>query len=202
MWKLFLTSLLCCFAPILFANTQQYQIELLVFSHLTPATLTQEQWPIEASNHNPITDTAINPSFKTVNPSQFILKKEANALSKRANYRVLYHAAWRTSAATLAKTRTLIIQTGASALDDSELNGQLRISLDRYFDTHLQLYLNEPTNQLKAIAGKQSFDDAPSMFHFLLNQQRRLRSRELNYFAEPTFGALLKIVPIGTNMNH
>ena len=197
MIKRFLTLLFCLASPAIFAASKYYQIEVLIFSHITAETLSQENWPTIPSVDNPlIDDNEENSGIKTVNPSDFILKKEAAALSKKANYQILYHAAWMASAATLSQKKTIYIQTDPNALNDAEINGSFSISLNRYFNTHFQLYLNEPTSKLRRLSDNTAFSNAPDIFHFSLNQKRRMRSRELNFLSHPLFGVLIKIIPV------
>jgi len=201
MIRLLLIGFLCLVSPIIFANNTQYQIELLVYTHMTTATLSLEQWSVIPAVENPITDNATTPTFTSIDPEKFILKKEVAALAKQPEYQVIYHAAWQTSAYALANTQTLYITNGTSDLSGAELNGNFKISLDRYFNTRLQLYLNEPTSLLKKLSNNTVFDKAGDTFHFSLNQSRRMRSDELNLIAQPVFGVLMKIIPIKTNKN-
>ena len=168
---------------------------------MTTATLSLEQWSVIPAVENPITDNATTPTFTSIDPEKFILKKEVAALAKQPEYQVIYHAAWQTSAYALANTQTLYITNGTSDLSGAELNGNFKISLDRYFNTRLQLYLNEPTSLLKKLSNNTVFDKAGDTFHFSLNQSRRMRSDELNLIAQPVFGVLMKIIPIKTNKN-
>lgn len=196
MLKRLVISLLLILSTSLYANGKRYQLELLVFSHITPKTLQSEQWPIIPAYDNPISDEDNTPAFSTVPTDDFILTDEARRLSKQPNYQILYHGAWIVFADTLDNAQTLYIKNNVSDLGGSELNGSLKISLNRYFNIHLQLYLNENTDSLRNIADNPAFEHAPNTFHFILNQSRRMRSRELNYIAQPVFGALIKIIPL------
>lgn len=181
----------CCLSLPTFANNKQYQIELLIFSHITPTALSSEQWPI--IKNLPVATNDNTALFQPVSPTKFTLQWEAKKLANQKNYAVLYHAAWLASSDDLATPKTLYLQTDG---DEPEVNGTMRISLHRYFNVHFQLSLNETTSDLEAISDNPVFAQAPDMFHFLLNQTRRMRSRELNYISHPLFGVLMKITPI------
>lgn len=175
-----------------FASANQYQIELLVFSHITPAGIQSETWPITAGI--PFSaDQQNSPVFTPVDTKRYLLQTEATRLSKQNDYRVLYHAAWTVSANDLRTPKTLYITNDPQA---PEMNGALHITLTHYFNIHFQLALNESTKNLPTFTTNTISTQLPDTFHFVLDEKRRMRSRELNYIGHPLFGVLIKIIPI------
>lgn len=189
--------LLCLISlPVFAGNVREYQLELVLFSHITPTTLASEQWPTHPKVIPP-NDADTPLVFTPLNPDYFHLNREVKRLENTPNYHVLYHAGWIISADDIDSAKTLEISTDQPS---PEISGRLSISLKRYFNLHFQLYLNEPTDNLTAITNNPIFSQDPSdTFHFFLDQTRRMRSQELNYIAHPLFGALVKITPIKNN---
>ena len=71
------------------------------------------------------------------------------------------------------------------------------MTLGHYFDVHTDLLLTEPTALLQKMDGRGYFthwNQSTYSFHFL--QNRRMRSRELNYLGSPLMGVLIKMNPV------
>ncbi len=71
------------------------------------------------------------------------------------------------------------------------------MTLGHYFDVHTDLLLTEPTALLQKMDTRGFFthwNQSTYAFHFL--QNRRMRSRELNYLGSPLMGVLIKMNPV------
>lgn len=192
-----------------------YQVETLIFSHITPDSLSSEHWLNEASPTRAA--ETLSPSttpFPTPTQGTMTLTRESRRIDQAAGYRLLAHSAWIIPVQDLKKTVTLPV-AGGNYYDQSgralylqditnlsstpysrELSGTLSISLDRYFNTQFNLSLSEPTDQLNSLDTTQQFSDWHNpLFAFTLHQQRRMPSRELNYLGHPLLGILIKITP-------
>lgn len=190
-----------------------YQVDTLIFSHITPDALSSESWAAE--NQASIKSDALTDNFFPSAPKKsYTLTREMHRIDQQSNYRLLAHDSWIIPVAALKKTITLPID-GGNYYDQSgqilfpqdvnnlqetpnsrELNGTLKISLDRYFNTTLNLFLNEPTDRLNTLDVTHQFSDWHNpLFTFKLHQQRRMPSRELNYIGHPLLGVLIKITP-------
>jgi hypothetical protein len=174
----------CCASTALTAPVRTYDVQVLVFSHITPNTLSQQQWPVIAA---PIANTLSNAPQKTA----YDLQDEKNALMKNPHYKILLDASWLTSWTDGATLTFPLVST------DGQLNGSLVMTLGHYFDVNTNLFLTEPTSTLQSLDPNHYFSQFDqSTFTFNLSQHRRMRSNELDYFEHPLVGMLVKIIPI------
>ncbi|OGT44682.1 MAG: hypothetical protein A3E82_05140 [Gammaproteobacteria bacterium RIFCSPHIGHO2_12_FULL_38_11] len=179
------TLLLCCFTSLIYAAPErQYDVQVLVFSHLTPDTLQSETWPVVSP--------AIFNTNATQTDSASELTHEKNALMKNPHYQILLDGSWPETWRSGQSTVTIPLAGGSNA--GAKLSGYMTIALSHYFDVHTDLFLTEPTNLLKQIDPTLNIDQSSFSFHLL--QNRRMRSNELNYLDYPVIGVLIKIIPI------
>jgi len=182
-WIRCFTLLLCCFTTLIYAAPErQYDVQVIVFSHLTPNTLQSENWPI-------ITPGDFNaPSIPSGSASE--LAREKNALLRNPHYQILLDAGWTETWRGDQSTVTIPLAGGSAG---AKLSGYMTIALSHYFDVHTDLFLTEPTDLLKQIDPTLHIDQSSFSFHLL--QNRRMRSNELNYLEYPVIGVLIKIIP-------
>lgn len=77
------------------------------------------------------------------------------------------------------------------------ISGQIRLSLDRFFNFKFNLVYTEPLTKLKKIDSKfNQHKQWGKWVYFHLRQSRRMRSKEINYIDHPLYGLLIKIKPI------
>lgn len=183
---------------ILFVNTalgatpKQYQVELILFSHFTPQSLSSETWPTLAP---PSLSTPTQTRYTPLPASQFKLNAEAKRLAQTAGYTVLMHTAWVQPIDNAQNAKP--IQLLETTPDGAQITGILTLSVRRYLEAELNLWVGEPLHQLEHITRQISFTSAPTdTVYFQLNQKRRMRSKELNYLGHPLFGILIEIFPI------
>ncbi len=215
---LLLCGLLLGQLSISYADTDNklYQVELVIFSHFSSLAQQNPVADINGDNlpQKMIELTSSNASNYSYLPAQkFILKKESYALKNNPQYQILLHIAWRQ---TLADPSTAVpihiyggkvytIQgKGITSTGPSkkywQVNGTLKLSVIRYINAKLNLTFTLPTKQLpKSERNTTSNGQSKSIItQFALQQSRRMRSDELNYFGTPLYGALIKIVPVDT----
>lgn len=184
---------LYCFTSTVFAApTRTYDVQVLIFSHITPDTLKLQQWP----TITPIITNNINNTTANVPSSASNLQTEKQILMRNPNYKMLLDASWMESWSGDQSTINIPV-----ASTNGKLNGSIAITLGHYFNVNADLYLTEPTAFLRPLDLNNYFSkwNQPS-FTFQLLQNRRMRSDELNYFEHPLIGMLIKIIPI-TNPN-
>jgi hypothetical protein len=158
-----------------------YNIQLVVFSHLTPQTLALEQWPLLQSPSTSGASTASHPANA--------LQSEVASLQKQPGYQVLFSGSWTETWHGDSGTITLPISNG------NNLQGTVSVTLGHYFDVHSDLLLTEPTNFLQQMDKSGYFNRfSQSNFTFQVVQDRRMKSRELNYLGHPLMGVLIKIL--------
>ena len=181
-FKRFLLLTLTLLSIDTFADAPRtYNIQMIVFSHLTPQSLSAEQWPIL-----PIPSTINAP---TPARSANALQGEANNLRKNPEYQVLWSGSWTQTWQQGNGTVTLPLSNG------NNLQGNITVTLGHYFDIHTDLMMIQPTSYLQKIAKNSYFNNiSQSSFGFQLTQDRRMKSGELNYLGNPVVGVLIKIL--------
>jgi len=193
-------------------EAQQYQIEVIAFSQLNSGGLDSEQWP----NIEPHLDFSTASNFALLPSNQFKLEPVLHSLEKNPQYKILLHIAWRESLAQLNQTHKIHLY-GGQAFDENgkklsgfisdqqtpygqaavwQVNGLMSVSLDHYFNLGMNLYFAEPINELKSTSQNGYFSPADDgLFYFHLQENRRCKSGELNYFDYPISGVLVEIFP-------
>jgi hypothetical protein len=193
--------LLFCFQNIL-ADPQRYQIELIIFSHISEAGLRSEYWPLLPPHV--VSPRAIELTDLTPIPeSQWILKNEEQSL-KRHNNSILFHAAWQVSANDARQGQIVHLKSLDNAAEEQihELDGSVGIRLERFFNIHFNLRFYLPLERINSYnLTNITTDNTMPFFSFKLNKSLRMRSQELNYIDHPLYGILIKIMPYETNTN-
>jgi hypothetical protein len=168
---------------------QWYHVELVVFEQLN--TVTDEQWPIDASSDTP--RLSPNSATSKIQPAQTdTLKSEVNSLNRSSKYRVLYYDAWQQSMLTKRRASPIAITS-----TDGLINGSIKLYKQTYLHAALDIWLKENQSQLN------NWSDASpdgiavnNVRNPHLDQTRRIRSKKVFYFDHPKLGALLEITPI------
>lgn len=207
-------------APAQAPATVAYQIELVVYSHFNAKGLNSERWPLYDSA-KPSLDKVTqlqnkgDDSYTLIPRSDFRLNKIEKKLAQSPDYQILLHIAWREPLNDLARKDTpwihiyggkgyndqgaVITQTSDDtiAYDEAafwQVDGLLHIDLNRYFNTHFDLFFAAPMNQVQELSTTDNFADNDNpLAYFQLNQKRRMRSKELNYIGHPLYGVLVDI---------
>ncbi len=201
--------LLFCFSSAVFAEGD-YQIDVVIFSHLTPQTVGAEQWPTVADD---LTTPALSGQTAQLLPkSDAVLNAQAADLSRQPGFHVVSHIAWREHLT--GEEQAFILRDGnlynsAGTLiaknlnaNTTPINGNIDITLGHYIDMKMNLFLVESTAALKQLDSSGYFNKVTQpTFAFQLKESRRMRSRELDYFWHPVMGVLVKIIPIKETQN-
>jgi len=208
-------AILCCLTltnNLAIADVARaYQIELIIFSHMSEKSLTTEQWPILNPNTYSYTSAAtLAPTtsdvkyYRLLTPQDFTLAKEQTRLNKFiSTYHTVMHIAWRQQIFEPRYARPVHIEGGkiynSSRNPTSQINGTIRISVQRYLNVSLDLIFAAPASAISKLARNDYFKRAPNnLIYFHLLQTRRMRSNELNYIDFPLYGILIKITPLVT----
>ena len=221
------TALLPCYllsTTIAQANDDPiYQIEMVVFSRLSPSTLASEKWPSinpAALKINPADPSQYQQYLKAINwklqsPSHYFMNPLIKTL-KQSNYNILMHMAWQQQVGPTRYSQPIQLYGGKAyslsaevqnvTTDETtpfeqypqwQINGNLKISVNRYFNLHFNLIFAEPLTTIQTIDSNGYFDSVHSPFvYFHLNQNRRTRSNELNYIDFPLYGVMFEIKKI------
>ena len=83
-----------------------------------------------------------------------------------------------------------------------QVNGQVKVSVNRYFNLHFNLTFSEPLQLIQSLDSKNYFSNIQTPYiTFQLNQNRRTRSNELNYIDYPLYGLLFEVKKIPSRSN-
>lgn len=132
-------------------NNNNYQINMLVFTQITPQNLTSEYWP------NILVQPYIKHTQEITPLPNFSLAKEATALQNKSQYKIIYQASWIQPIYNFAQAKWIHIQ-GGQAYDTQgnplnnvnsttstnnatttfkpsywQLNGKIKISKNKFF---------------------------------------------------------------------
>lgn len=211
MWQKSLTSIGLLVSSCASLAFNGYQLEVIVFSNVTPSTMASETWSRpSAPNFSPV---ILPEGVEPVAREDFTLNEAQDHLT-RGGFRTLLHAAWRLTYAQLNKYTTLPLYGGRlfdeqgniqqTVTDESypyqvgqqwELNGRLQIRMGQYFETRFNTALAIPKTTAERF-GVKDLDQA--YLYLLLNESRKVKSKELNYMDHPVYGLIYKIVPVNT----
>ncbi|MDA8362692.1 MAG: CsiV family protein [Gammaproteobacteria bacterium] len=169
-------------------QSNNYEVELLVFRNFLPGLVGNEQW--NQDTVNPVIKglkQAIDPV--PAPPVDSVLSDAAIALSGNPHYQLLLHDSWIESGQTRFASQLMRI-TASEPGDPDELDGTVRFYINEYMHVVLHLLLKEPAPD----TGSSLFDTAPaSPILYRLDDERRIRLNEVNYFDHPMFGVLLRV---------
>jgi hypothetical protein len=169
------------------ATSNVYQVEVVVFENRLPALEGGEIW----SHDHPQTETADTADAVNAGvtpPPDSPLAAAAEALEKSGRHPVLAHLTWEQTADAKSVTKPVKIADASG-----KLSGTLRFYLSRFLYVDLDLALKAPPG---AGVPAGTAGGAP-VYH--LDEHRRVRIAEINYFDHPKFGALVRVAPLKAN---
>lgn len=187
-------------------NERDYIIEVLAFAQKPSAMATE--LPGRPHTYLPLETPALkigpSPAWSQLNyldgpayqAQNVKLVREAAALNRSQDYRLLFHQAWRMRLVSEANSLPLLIEGGDYFDGAPELQGKLMLSVARYLHLETDLYLNtfEPlSEEIKSSVDpllKTNFQIKDSAG---MHQHRRMRSNELHFIDSPYLGLLIKI---------
>lgn len=206
-----------------------YQVEMIIFSHLTPTALNSESWPLlsspainlshawgltpskaEVTNSNEAKTYTLLPNY------DFKQNAVAEKLLKDPKYQVILHVAWRQPLTSAKHARWVHIYGGKGYSEEGDLalssidgatpytdarywqiDGVVRFDVHRYINSSYNLFMGVPTGKIREMNKNDHFNDTNSqLMYFNLNQNRRMKSKELNFIGHPLFGALVYVTKV------
>ena len=194
-----------------------YQIEMLIFEQTTYDTSVRESYEhnsqpeakagaFELSTLFNRNETSYAPLLNTTESNiegvaNELLLEEAKRLAYSQAYSIVWHRSWKQflTAPELSKPLSLHIKDSA---ERDQFIGDFTLYVKRYLHADLKLAqlsyheqpLNTPRTLQYSFMNMTEFNEAESVSEVkLLEERRRMRSNELNYFDHPRLGILLKI---------
>lgn len=178
---------LFCFTLNISADNQakykNYQIELILFKNNIQTS--QPELPINKSEQQIIPDDAINladvsasatdtdQAPKILSEHELLYSNIYKKLNNDRNYTVLSHIGWLQPKKNINKSKPLYFQLSGKKADGPDITAVIKFNMQKYL--HAKISLSYKT----------------SLQNLLINESRRLRSKELNYLDHPEFGAIL-----------
>ncbi len=157
-----------------------YEVEVLVFETRLPDLEGSELWTRAGKPTDP---TAI--TVESMPPSGDFASV-MDALRSDSHYHVLLHKHWMQSAESKSTGPAVLLST-----DNNEVNGTLKFYLSRFLHVELNVLYQPQSGAIGAAVSTN--DGAPA---YLISEQRRVKSNDMNYFDHPKFGVLVRISPV------
>lgn len=155
-------------------------------------------------------------------PTQLGLTSEAASLTRRAVGRVLLHGAWLQPVPERGSPEPILIQSNEAIADRWRIEGTVAITLGRFLHVAAELWYqpdpsptqirqtaesasgwfsltDDPNQDVAVLAGIPfDLDEAvdPGLPYQVLSELRRMRSGELHYLDHPSFGMLIRVIPV------
>ena len=200
-----------------------YKVEVVVFEHITQQSLSSEAWSTSLEEPNlsgaiqlqSMQDDSMQP-YELLPQSDFQLNREVRKLNNNSNYKILTHVAWIQPVSAPRFAKPVQITGGAAYTPDGQvvlpepgsdnaysgdywqLNGTVTISVMKYLQIQTHLLLTEPGYKIPQQANTEG--QTASLISFPMNQTRRTKSKDLNYFDHPLYGMLIEITPYEQNV--
>jgi len=202
-----LTSLLTPLQSQAAATTPaNYSVELVVFRNLMPDLEGKEIWSPDRVNLNiPELDQARNAADS--NDENTDIGKAVVLLQTNDKYQVLTHKRWIQTADARSSSPVMRITDPAGDLD-----GTVVFYMSRFLHVDVDLLLKDESEQkadaAPALATTDSTPPATASasavdaginnqeLAYRIDESRRIRSNQMNYFDHPKFGVLLIITPM------
>jgi hypothetical protein len=201
--KLFLFIVIASITSVTFAASRIYQIDLLVFSHVTTKALLSESWPAnptmpllnEAVDLKPYDAATPNALYQILHTSRSKFTKEIAIFNKQSTYRMLVNMAWLQPALTIKRATWIHINGG----NNIQINGMMKISRPYLFQADADLVLTIPAATMQQIAPNAAAKIGATQF--VLKQTASVRANQIYYFDHPLFGVIVKITPLNEKVN-
>ncbi len=166
-------------------NPELYEVEIVVFQTKLAYLEGEELWTRD------VVDTKLPGMAKAVTAHNIPaidspLWKAAGTLETDADYDVLIHKRWLQPAETASEAKWVYLKNART--DPLQLEGTVRFYQSRFLHVDVELLLREDGGR------GSTADTEPRVYR--ISEQRRIRSRRVNYFDHPKFGALVWVAPV------
>lgn len=153
-----------------------YKVEVLIFENTAGTEIDNEQWPELKETPSTFDTVPVTQRgeglFKELPSSALNLIQVRNKLEKSDKYHVLYHHGWTQPVFTKDESTAAWIEI------PGVLAGKINLYKNRYLHVSADLQFNSTEGVVR------------------LKENRRLKSKELNYLDHPLFGLLIRVVKL------
>ncbi|WP_373079426.1 CsiV family protein [Zhongshania sp.] len=142
-----LLVLLLGFSATAFAqNADRYHIDMVVYANNDPGNMYEEDWPDNVHLRYPRKWVRLQPSSSSSSPrivdsSDPEFAKAAQSLRMSSRYKPLFLASWEQDLQARKKSPAILIQGGKQFGKHYELEGYIRIAVERYLHLDTNLWL-------------------------------------------------------------
>ena len=187
------TILLSLFLPSFYtsaaSNPELYEVEIVVFQTKLAYLEGEELWARDVVNTK-LPGMADAITAKNIPAIDSPLWKAAGTLEADADYDVLIHKRWLQPAEPASEAKWVYLKNART--DPLQLEGTVRFYQSRFLHVDVELLLREDGG--RRLTAASAADAGPNVYR--ISEQRRIRSRRVNYFDHPKFGALVWVAPV------
>ena len=183
-------------------NAHAYVIEVIVFECKNAHLWLSVHWPALPenldNNDNDVLISSGNMGRQVLSDSQLTLKETAKRLTSSGEFAVLAHLAWSQPAETREAAKNSRLPEGISR-NGLPLMGRIKLFKQKFehITVELQCTKQVPESMTLSFAAKQQL--SPSIINqqwrFRLQEARKVKLNELQYFDHPMCAALLVVRP-------
>jgi hypothetical protein len=194
----------CLFSLVLLLglvnHAHAYVIEMIIFESKNPSLWLSEYWPalpeqIDADDNDLILGSGSG-GRQLLNESQLSLKETAKRLTSTGEFAILAHLAWSQAAETREAAKNTRFPEGMSR-NGLPLLGKVKLHKQKFEHIALELQCTKqlPESVASAFAAKQQLPLSiiNQQWRFRLQEARKVKLNELQYFDHPMCGALLMV---------
>lgn len=195
--------LLAMLLTLAFAQSAQaYVIELIVFESKNPNLWLSEHWPalpekIDSSDSDVLLGSG-SAGRNLLSESQLTLKETARRLTSSGEFAILTHLAWSQPAETRDAAKNSRLPEGISR-NGLPLTGKVKLFKQKFEHISLELQCTKqlPDTVSAAFADKQQLPISVinQQWRFRLQEARKVKLNELQYFDHPMCAVLLIVRP-------
>ncbi|MBD2859094.1 peptidoglycan binding protein CsiV [Spongiibacter sp. KMU-158] len=180
------------------AQENRFQIDFMVFANKDPAAENSEVWPDRIFLRYPKSWAAPytgdeGKSFERISAADPEFAQAAASIKRSSYYRVLYQASWQQDLENLKNAPAVLIKGGKEFGQHSELEGYIKLALERYLYIDTNLWLSKfEENSL-------SFDTESGTTYYLPPQPKAYQENtgllDEEYESSPEYQAFLEQNP-------
>lgn len=189
---LFCLPVMALAEPITSTAPKIFEIEVMVFQNILPDLEGDELWTADDAE-NVIKDIDKAAVVSGAPQASSALSKAQEILDSDSDYRVLVHKQWIQNADVPADAELIRLKT-----EEGDLDGSFKFYMSRFL--HIELNLVYSEQESRSIFKTTDSGDSDWMA-YRLQEQRRVRSNEIEYFDHPKFGVLVLVTPIRVDLN-
>jgi len=231
--KAILLASILIFTKLAMAEDVGYEVEVIIFEDTSELYKNSENWPLPTNSTDTISKNDIKPEqiktkpvpldadkkvfFEFIDNEHYRLIEQARKLQEHANYKILFHKAWKQPGLDKESAKPVIINTQETVNSESGniqeepqsfMIGDFTLIMSRYLHVASKITLHKPTtikpvntftnvdeeveseNAISTNATNSvAYDQYPLVF------ERRMRSKEIHYIDHPMGGMIVLATP-------